>query len=299
MMNPEPRVAADVVPGVGAPAAQARRGPESVRVDVAGLTNAGKKRSVNEDHFVIGAFAKGLQLLDTSLEDRSVFERLQRPPAHLLVVADGVGGKDGGEVASSLTVESIAEYLGGIVGCYNRFDVDGEHEFLDHLSSAVAQSHVRLLEEFPSGRSAASTVTLAAIVWPRAYLVHVGDTRAYYLRRGNMRQITQDQTVGDFMVDIGALTEAEARTRGLFNVLSSAVGSDLTPAVGLIDLEPDDVLLLCSDGLTKHVSDEQISELLATSPSAQAACQALVDAAMEDGGSDNITVVAARFAGGA
>jgi protein phosphatase len=299
MMNPEPRVAADVVPGVGAPAVQARRGPESVRVDVAGLTSTGKKRSVNEDHYVIASFAKSLQLLDTSLEDRSVFERLHKEPAHLLVVADGVGGKDGGEVASSLTVETIAEYLGGIAGCYNRFDVDREHEFLDHLSSAVEQSHVRLREEFPSGRSAASTVTMAAIVWPRAYLVHVGDTRAYYLRRGNMRQITQDQTVGDFMVNIGALTEADARERGLFNVLASAVGSDLTPAVGLIDLEPDDVLLLCSDGLTKHVSDERISELLATSPSAQAACQALVDAAMEDGGSDNITVVAARFTGGA
>jgi protein phosphatase len=295
MMNPDARVAADVVPGVGTPSAQARREHVPVRVDVAGLTNVGKKRSMNEDHYVIASFAKSLHLLDTSLEDRSVFERLHKPPAHLLVVADGVGGKDGGEIASSMTVETIAEYLGGIVGCYNRFDVDGEHEFLDHLSSAVEQSHVKLQEEFPSGRSAASTVTMAAVIWPRAYLVHVGDTRAYYLRRGNMRQITQDQTVGDFMVDIGALTEADARKRGLFNVLSSAVGSDLTPAVGLIDLEPGDVLLLCSDGLTKHVSDERISELLGTSPTAEAACQALVDAAMEGGGSDNITVVAARF----
>ena len=299
MMNPEPRVTADVVPGVGAPAAQARRGPASVRVDVSGLTNIGKNRSVNEDHFVIGAFAKSLQLLDTSLEDRSVFERPHKPQGHLLVVADGVGGRDGGKFASSMTVETIAEYLGGIVECYNRFDVDAEHEFLDHLSNAVEQSHVKLQEEFPSGRSAASTVTMAAVIWPRAYLVHVGDTRAYYLRRGKMRQITQDQTVGDFMVDIGALSEADARERGLFNVLASAVGSDLTPAVGLIDLEPDDVLLLCSDGLTKHVSDERISEMLATSPSALAACQALVDAALEDGGSDNITVVAARFTEGA
>jgi protein phosphatase len=100
------------------------------------------------------------------------------------------------------------------------------------------------------------------------------------------------------MVDLGALTEEDARSRGLFNVLSSAVGSDeLTPSVGLIDLEADDVLLLCSDGLTKHVSDERITEILIGSPSAEAACRALVDAALDDGGSDNVTVVAARFSG--
>jgi protein phosphatase len=176
--------------------------------------------------------------------------------------------------------------------------VNGEHEFLGHLTSAIEQSHARLREEFPSGRSAASTVTMAAVIWPRAYLVHAGDSRAYYLRRGLLRQITRDQTVGDFMVDLGALTEEDARSRGLFNVLSSAVGSDeLTPSVGLIDLEADDVLLLCSDGLTKHVSDERITEILIGSPSAEAACRALVDAALDDGGSDNVTVVAARFSG--
>jgi protein phosphatase len=104
--------------------------------------------------------------------------------------------------------------------------------------------------------------------------------------------------MGDVMVDLGAVSEEVARKRGLYNVLSSAVGGDLSPEVGLIDLEPDDVLLLCTDGLTTHVPDDRIAGMLVQSPTTEAACQALVDAALDDGGTDNITVVVARFAAG-
>jgi serine/threonine protein phosphatase PrpC len=295
MMNSEQRVATDDVPVTGVASAPALPGALPVRIEAAGLTNVGKRRSSNEDHYIIASFAKAAQLHDTNLDDRSVFDRLQRPPAQLMVVADGVGGKVGGRIASSMTVETIAEYLGGIVGCYHRFDVDGEHAFLEHLSTAIQQAHSRLQDEFPGRRGAATTVTMATIVWPRTYLVHAGDSRAYYLRRGRLRQITQDQTMGDVMVDLGAISEEDARKRGLYSVLSSAVGSDLSPVVGLIDLEPDDVLLLCTDGLTTHVPDERIAERLIKSPTADAACQSLVDAALDGGGSDNITVVVARF----
>jgi protein phosphatase len=299
MMNSEQHVVGDEVPPmVGTPSPPALQGHTHVHVDAAGLTNTGKRRSANEDHYIIASFAKTVQLHDTNLEDRSVIDRLQRPPAQLFVVADGVGGKAGGRIASSMTVETIAEYLGGFARCYRRFDVDGEHEFLDHLSRAVEQSHDRLQEEFPGGGGAATTVTMVALVWPRAYVVHVGDSRAYYLRRGLLRQITQDQTMGDVMVDLGAVSEEVARKRGLYNVLSSAVGGDLSPEVGLIDLEPDDVLLLCTDGLTTHVPDDRIAGMLVQSPTTEAACQALVDAALDDGGTDNITVVVARFAAG-
>lgn len=297
MVNPEVRVIAEDAPRPVMSSVRPQPPKTPVHVDAAGLTHTGKRRDENEDHFIIASFEKTMQLHDTNLADRTVLDRLQRPPARLFVVADGVGGKIGGEVASSITIETIAAYLGGVIGCYHRFDVDGEHAFLDHLSQAVRQSHDRIKAEFPGGRGAATTVTMVALVWPRAYLVHVGDSRAYYLRRGLLRQITRDQTMGEVMVDLGAISEDVARKRGLYNVLSSAVGGDLSPEVGLIDLEPDDVLLLCTDGLTTHVPDDRIAEVLGRSSTTALAGRALVDAALEGGGTDNITVVVARFTG--
>jgi PPM family protein phosphatase len=126
--------------------------------------------------------------------------------------------------------------------------------------------------------------------------VHVGDSRGYFLRRGRLRQFTRDQTMGDLYVDIGRGSEEQAAKAGLYNILSSAVGSDMAPAVGVVDLEPDDVLLLCTDGLTNHVPDARIAELLRAAPDAESACQVLVDDALEQGGHDNITVIVARFA---
>ncbi len=113
---------------------------------------------------------------------------------------------------------------------------------------------------------------LMVVLWPRAYIVHVGDSRAFYLRKGLLRQLTRDQTTGEYMVDAGAWTEEQARQAPMAGALVSALGADeLTPAVGLVDLQPGDVLLLCTDGLTR------------------------VDAALAGGGSDNVTVVVARM----
>jgi protein phosphatase len=139
---------------------------------------------------------------------------------------------------------------------------------------------------------------MVTLTWPRAYLVHVGDSRAYYLRRGRLRQITRDQTTGEYMVDVGAWTEEQAaRAKVSANLTSALGGSEMIPAVGLIDLEPGDVLLLCTDGLTKHVSDARIAEVLGTDTPVEAMCRELVREALDDGGTDNITVIVARTGG--
>ena len=136
---------------------------------------------------------------------------------------------------------------------------------------------------------------MAMLIWPRTYIVHVGDSRAFYFRKGRLRQLTRDQTTGEYMVDMGAWTEEQARAAPLASSLASALGSEeLTPAIGLVDLQPGDTLLLCTDGLSKHVSDERIAEVLGGAASAEAACRALVEAALADGGTDNITTVVAR-----
>ena len=267
--------------------------PRVTRVDAAGASHAGKVRPANEDHFAIMTLQRSVQLRSTNLQDTTVLDRLRRPEIQILVVADGVGGAVGGKIASSVAVRAVVEYLAEAVGCVQDLDVDREQTFLDHLSHSVERGHERLKEMFQTQGGPATTLTMVTVIWPRAYVVHVGDSRGYFLRHGKLKQFTRDQTMGDYLVDIGAVTEQHAQKAGLYNVLSSAVGGDLVPSVGLVDLEEGDSVLLCTDGLTKHVSDERIVELL-SSGTADAAAQALIEAALEGGGSDNVTVVVAK-----
>jgi protein phosphatase len=281
------------------PADAETAGAASPRLDCHGATHAGKVRSKNEDHFAIVALQHAARLLQTSLEDTTFLDRLARPAAHVFLAADGVAGLAGGEEASRLAVGSLVEYLSEAANCYQGTDVGQEQAFIDRLSAGVERAHRRLHERYGTTHGPATTLTMVTLVWPRAYVVHVGDSRGYLLRRGRLRQFTTDQTMGDLFVDIGKASEEQARKLGLFNILSSAVGSDMSPTVGVVDLEPDDVLLLCTDGLTKHVPDARIAELLASADDAASACRALVDAALEQGGSDNVTAVVARVDGAA
>ena len=263
------------------------------RVDIAGLSHPGKVRPANEDHFAIMTMRKSVELMATNLQDTTVLDRVRRPEAHILVVADGVGGGTGGQLASGVAVRSVVEYLAEAIGCAQDFDVDHEQTFLEHLSRAVERGHERLKEMFQVQGGPATTLTMVTLVWPRAYVVHVGDSRGYYLRDGRLRQFTRDQTMGDYLVDIGAVTEQHAEKAGLYNVLSSAVGGDLVPSVGVVDLAEGDALLLCTDGLTKHVPDEQIVAMLSHGR-AKSVAQSLIDAALAGGGTDNVTVVVAK-----
>jgi protein phosphatase len=266
-------------------------------LDVFGLTDIGKKRRANEDQFVIASMRKSLELEHTSLENTESLSRIGQSTARLLMVADGVGGSFAGGLASSSAVEALTEYLGQTAGCYYKFDVDTEHDFLDQLEGAVQKAHERIQSHTPKGRGPATTLTMVTLVWPRGYVIHVGDSRGYHLRGGRLRQFTQDQTMGDLLVEEGVMTEEQARESGMHNVLSSALGADYIPSIGLLDFRFNDVLLLCTDGLTKHVSDEEIAEILERSESAESTCRNLVDAALQDGGTDNVTVVVCRMVG--
>jgi protein phosphatase len=271
----------------------------SVRVDASGLTDVGRKRKANEDQFAIVALRKSAEVRQTSVPDPRAFERLQGREALLFVVADGVGGRAGGAVASERAVTGLVEYLADAAGCVHELDTDHEHEFLEQLEHAVRESHQRIYAEGGGrGQGMATTLTMAVLMWPRAYLLHVGDSRAFYLHKGRLRQLTRDQTTGEYMVDAGAWTEEQARKAPTASALISALGGDdLTVAVGLVDLQPGDVLLLCTDGLTRHVTDERIAEVLARAADSASASSELVSGALEGGGSDNVTVVVARMQG--
>ena len=280
----------------------------SVRVDARGLTDIGKRRTANEDHFVIMTLRKSVDVWETSLSDTRALEALRGPEGWLFVVADGVGGIAGGALASEMAVTTLAEFLGHAAGFFNRLDADRENELLDQLEEAVHSVHRRITERYGSPSTGsrsrhaapgpATTLTMALLVWPRAYIVHVGDSRAFYLRKGRLRQLTRDQTTGEYMVDAGAWTEEQAAKAPMGGTLVSALGGDeMTVAVGLVDLQPGDVLLLCTDGLTRHVGDERIAEILKRAPDAETACRELVADALAGGGHDNVTVLVARMQG--
>ena len=145
------------------------------------------------------------------------------------------------------------------------------------------------------GKGMATTLTLMLFVWPRAYLLQVGDSRYYILRDGELTQISRDQTLAQVLVDDDVFSRTEASKSPLSDVLSSAIGgSETTPVVTGIDNTWNYVHLLCSDGLTKHVPDELIAERLRSMTSARQACEDLLQDALDDGGSDNITVIVAR-----
>jgi len=265
----------------------------SIRVEAAGLSHAGNVRATNEDHFAIMTIQKSVRLGATNLQDTAILDRMGGPEVHIFVVADGVGGTAGGKLASGVAVRSVVEYLAEAVGCVQDFNLDREQTFIDTLSTAVWRGHKRLKEMFPGQGGAATTLTMVTLVWPRAYIVHAGDSRGYFLRNGVLKQFTQDQTMGDDLVDRGLVTEQQARRAGWYNVLSSEVGGVLLPNVGVIDLAAGDTLLLCTDGLAKYVPEDRIAALLAAG-SAEEAARSLIDAALKAGGYDNVTAVVAR-----
>ena len=141
----------------------------------------------------------------------------------------------------------------------------------------------------------ATTLTLYLGVWPRAYLLQVGDSRCYLLKRGVLSQITRDQTMAQEMVDLGVMSHAEASGSRLAHTLSSSIGGHQSaPTVTRLDVDWGNVVLLCSDGLTKHVSDDRIRERLSSMTSAQQVCEDLLEEALAGGGTDNITLIVAR-----
>lgn len=272
-----------------------RHGP--VTIDAFGLTDIGKVRKANEDHFVVANISKTVDLLCGSLSAEALSHRVGASGAHLFVVADGVGGGPDGDLASERTAAAVLSYVGRTAGCFHGLDVDREHELLGSLEETVHDVHQQLLAEAggPGRPAPATTLTLVLLVWPRAYIVHVGDSRAYVRRRGKVQALTRDQTFGEYMVSAGAWTEEQAAHSRTAETLASAVGgSELAPTVGLIDLELGDSLLLCTDGLTKHVEADRIAEVLAMPVSSQEMAKQLLADALAAGGSDNISVIVAR-----
>ncbi len=287
----------DSTPAVDSPS----RIPRDDEVDVFGLTHLGKVRKTNQDNFLICSLHKQMRVHYTSLPEVARLPLWGERLAYLAMVADGVGSGLGGGEASRHTIEVVAQYVTESMHCYYTADATDEQAFSEALQEAAMHCHQSVAEKAeadPDRRGMATTLTMLITVWPVTYLLQVGDSRCYILREGTLTQITRDQTMAQELVDQGVLTVSNADNTQWAHVLSSAIGGSQTaPVVTRIDRAWDDVILLCSDGLTKHVSDDRIRERLSTMKSSQQVCEDLLQEALDGGGSDNITVLVGRLVG--
>src|SRR3954471_1049474 len=275
----------------------AERKPRDDEIDVHGLTHVGKVRKENQDHFLLATVNKQVNVLATNLGPQKHLPEGEQRVAFIAMIADGVGGLEGGAEASATALESVMQYVNDSMSCLYDRDVT-EKKFTEQLQHCALRSHEAILARRAEGRqegTMATTLTLFMGVWPAYYILQVGDSRYYLSRDGQLTQLTRDQTIAQELVDQGILSRAQAPHTQFAHVLSSALGADTAePVVTRLQADWRNVHLLCSDGLTKHVSDEKIAERLRTMTSSKQVCEQLLQDALDDGGTDNITIIVGR-----
>ena len=251
-----------------------------MKISVMAATDTGRVRDHNEDDYV----ALGGK---------------ESPPGvdALLVVADGMGGHAAGEVASKMTVDGIVQSLNDQGEEVSKLEGNAFGAFLGKVLEDVNQDVWQAAQE-DDKRGMGTTCTLAAIRGDQLFLAHIGDSRAYLLRDGEMHQVSKDHSWVEDAVDQGVITREEARTHPNRNVITRAIGLDPQPEIdtSVMPLADGDLLLLCSDGLNSMIPDEDIHRIL-TGSGPEEVCQALIDAANNHGGHDNTTVVTALLGG--
>ena len=240
-------------------------------VDFASLSDRGRVRLNNEDS--CGQFVP-----ETASE---VDER-----GMVFVVADGMGGHRGGEIASRIAVRTILAW----------YSADSGDDRSHALTRAFHEANQTIIQEAVADSTLfgmGTTCTALALHRGRAYFAHVGDSRAYMVRHGQIQQITQDHSIVGEMVRSGIITDEDARTHPKRNVITRSLGAQTelaTDTPETVELQPGDTFLLCSDGLTTYLSDPDLAVVLATN-SPEEACKRLVKMSNEQGGRDNITVM--------
>ena len=246
-------------------------------------SDIGKARQTNEDTFLV---LKSLVRTEPELL-----------PVGLLIVADGMGGHSRGEEASSLATRVAASVIAReiLLPVLAKQGSDiGNRPIHEILIEATMSANLAVSE---MESDAGTTLTLALVLGHSSYVAHVGDTRAYYLDDNTLKQITQDHSLVNRLVELGQISSEEAHKHPQRSFLYRAVGqgSELKVDTHFQPLKDDSHLILCSDGLWNAVSEEEILDVIRSSPSPQEACNMLIGLANECGGEDNITVVVARI----
>ena len=273
--------------------------PTDDELDLFGITHKGNVRPENQDHFLVSTVHPQVVIHGTSLPDPESLPLRGTRLASVFVLADGVGGAAAGSEAARLATEAVTKFVASTLRSYHAAGSESEGELLDALKEAALEAHQAVLAEGAKRADharMATTLTVCIVVYPWAYVVQVGDSRAYFFASGKLRLLTRDQTVAQSLVDQGLMPKDRLDQSPFKHVLSSAIGAEeAMPEVTSFDIsERGSMILMCSDGLTKHVSDAEIADCISKMKSSEQCAKDLLQLALDRGGSDNITIIAAR-----
>lgn len=262
----------------------------AIRLSLFAKTDLGRVRDHNEDRFLVADLTRGSTELSPDLRDHEVGKM-----GSLLMVADGMGGAAAGEVASEMATDVVFRHL-------SESGSRNARSFAQALVKAVEKANDAIHSysgAHPEYGGMGTTATAAGITGDEVFVAQVGDSRAYVVRGELAAQITKDQSLTQKLVDDSRMTEAEALQSERRNVILQALGPAPTVEVEMTrhKLRAGDVLVLCSDGLTGFVADEEIGQVVARTRDPAVACEDLVELANSRGGRDNITVIVARCDG--
>jgi protein phosphatase len=300
-MHPETLTETDEFPTPSNGAGDPSPGPSSptVRADIAARTHPGKARPNNEDNFLVIRFGRFLQTMMTSLPEGDLATE-HGETGYGMAVADGMGGMAAGEVASRLAINLLINLVLETPDWILSLDEPYSDEVAARAVRRFYQVNESIIERTrrePRLRGMGTTLTLACSMGTDLLIVHVGDSPVYLLRGTDLHRLTRDHTVAQQMAQHGTIPLQQVPSR-YRHVLTHAIGirqAGSEPDSCRLHICDGDRLLLCTDGLTDMVDDPTISGLLQSNTTSESACEALLDAALDRGGRDNVTVVVATY----
>ena len=270
----------------------------------AGRTDIGKKRDSNQDQYLIADLNKSMLVQSTSLNLETQSRLYGMSHGKLFMVADGMGGHQGGNRAAVLAMDLLINQFLNSMHWFMQVDrpqTEREQGFITDLKHMLQRAHEAIENDSSQSaerRGMGTTLTMAYVIWPWMYVVHAGDSRCYLLRDGQMQQITHDHTVSNQLVAQGGMSREEAAASRWSNVLYNALGagaSSVEADVHKVALQPEDTVLLCTDGLYRYVPDVELRDILQSEVEPLECCRAFIELANLRGGADNITAVVARL----
>jgi protein phosphatase len=272
----------------------------TVRVEIAGRTHRGNIKPINTDHYMVIRLGRHQETLLSSLAKADLPDAFHEY-GYVMLVADGLGDAGSGAVASRVALSTFA-HLAIHLGHWNiRVDARTAADIIDQCEMAYGRLNEAVLQRArsaPELNNIASTLTAAYSAGDELFLTHVGNSRAYLFREGQLTQMSNDQTLAQRMSENHGPAPVERATDDLRHILTETIGGRVGgPRIQVehFRLWDGDRVLLCTDGLTDHVDEEQIADVLTPYRSLDEQCQALVDLALEAGGTDNITAVLAQY----
>ena len=269
-------------------------------VDVYAISDKGLVRPNNEDHYLVVRLGRSMETILSNLGDGDP-EDFFEETAFGMIVADGLGGQNAGEVASQQAISSLMSLALNTADWQFNWGPAERNKVMWRMQDRFRRVNEKLLERSaadPSLRGMSTTLTAALTLGKDLIIGHVGDSRAYLLHEGKLKKLTRDHTLAQSLLDEGLCGSNDTLILELRNILVQAVGSaesECRPDVHDHVLADGDQLLLCTDGLTDMVEERLIESILVNGTSAMSTCRTLVDLALSNGGRDNITAIVAKF----